>query len=84
MPNIKTAISLDQDLFSQVEELASTMKVSRSRIFALAMEDFLRRQENRKLLERINAAYDDTPDPEQAIRLRSARRSQRRLVEGEW
>lgn len=83
MPNIKTAISLDQELFVQIDELASTMKVSRSRVFALAVKDYLCRQENRNLLEQINAAYDDAPDPEEEARLRSARHSFRKIVE-EW
>jgi len=83
MPNIKTAISLDQELFTQVDELASSLKISRSRVFAMAAQDYLQRQENRRLLEQINAAYDDTPDPEEQARLRSAQRLHRKSVD-EW
>lgn len=83
MPNIKTAISLDQGLFEQVDELACSLKVSRSRVFALAIEDYLRRQENRKLLERINAAYDDTPDLEEDRQLKAAQRSFRKVLD-QW
>jgi metal-responsive CopG/Arc/MetJ family transcriptional regulator len=84
MANIKTAISLQKSLFEQVEALAREMKVSRSRIFALALEEFIRRYQNQQLLDRINQAYQDTPDPTEQQRLRSMRRQQRRLVEGEW
>ncbi len=83
MPNVKTAISLDQELFAQVEEIASTLKVSRSRIFAMAVKDYLCRQENQRLLEQINAAYGDTPDPEEQARLRSSQRLHRKIVD-EW
>ena len=75
MAIVKTTISIDEAIFRQAEEVASLLKVSRSRAFALAMEDFARRQENRRLLEKINASYDDTPDPEEDKRLRAAQRS---------
>lgn len=84
MATVKTAISIQESLFERAEILACEMKISRSRLFALALEDFIRRYENQQLLERINAAYDDTPDPsEQALR-RRMRRQHRRIVEGEW
>ena len=84
MAHIKTAVSLRKDLFEQVETLASEMKISRSRLFALALEEFLQRYQSQQLLERINAAYDEAPDPsEQALR-RRMRRQHRQIVEGEW
>ena len=84
MAHIKTAVSLREDLFEQVEALASEMKISRSRLFALAVEEFLQRYQSQQLLERINAAYDEAPDPsEQALR-RRMRRQHRQIVESEW
>lgn len=84
MQNIKTAISLHKKLFEQAEDLARKKKVSRSRIFVLAMEEYLRRQENRDLLDRINQVYTDEPDsPEKTLRSKS-RRSHRRMLEGQW
>ncbi len=84
MANIKTAISLQKSLFEQVEALARELNVSRSRLLALALEDFIRRYQNQKLLDQINRAYDDAPDPTEQARLRQMRRQQRRIVEGEW
>jgi predicted transcriptional regulator len=84
MSNVKTAISLQKSLFDQVEALADEMKIPRSRVFALAVEDFVRRHQSRRLLDRINAAYEDTPDPTEAILRRRLRRHHRRIVEGEW
>lgn len=84
MANVKTAVSLRKDLFEQVEALANEMKISRSRLFVLALEEFLRRHQNQQLLEQINAAYDEAPEPsEQALR-RRMRRPHRQIVEGEW
>ncbi len=75
MPSVKTAISLERNLFLRAEEFANSQKVSRSRVVALALEEYLRRQENLALLERINASYDDTPDPEEEKHLKAAQRS---------
>jgi metal-responsive CopG/Arc/MetJ family transcriptional regulator len=84
MTNVKTAISLQKSLFDQVEALAEELKLPRSRVFALAVEDFVRRYQSRRLLDRINAAYEDTPDPTEATLRRRMRRRHRRIVEGEW
>jgi metal-responsive CopG/Arc/MetJ family transcriptional regulator len=84
MQNIKTAISIQKSLFEQAEILARKMKVSRSRLFVLALEDYLHRQQNRELLTKINAAYADEPDPVEKALRRKARRHHRRIVEGTW
>jgi hypothetical protein len=84
MENVKTAVSIKKSLFDQAESLARKMRVPRSRLYAIALEDYIRRQENRKLLSQINAACAEEPDPvEEALRRRH-RRQHRRLVEGEW
>ena len=84
MANVKTAISIQQSLFEQVEALARELHISRSRLFALAVEDFMQRYENQRLLERINDAYADTTTPDEQALLRRMRRQQRQMVEGEW
>ena len=84
MANVKTAISIQQSLFEQADALARELHISRSRLFALAVEDFMQRYENQRLLERINDAYADTTTPEEQALLRRMRRQQRQMVEGEW
>jgi metal-responsive CopG/Arc/MetJ family transcriptional regulator len=82
--NIKTAISIQKSLFEQVEALAHELNVSRSRLFVLALEDFIRRYYNHQLLEQINKAYDDLPSPSEQAYLAKMQRQHRRIVEGEW
>jgi len=85
MANIKTAISLQKTLFDQVESLAREMKVSRSRVFVLALENFIRESQDRQLFEKINKAVKDAPpDKAERARLRQIRRQHRRMVEGKW
>jgi metal-responsive CopG/Arc/MetJ family transcriptional regulator len=84
MAYVKTAVSLPDSLFNTVESLARSMNLTRSRLVSLALEEFIRRQEDKSLLESINAAYADGPDPSEQALLDAMARSQRQLVEGEW
>lgn len=84
MESIKTAISIDKSLFAQANALARRLKVSRSRLFVMALEDFIRQQENRKLLEEVNEVYADEPGETERALLRKMRNSTRRLIEGQW
>jgi metal-responsive CopG/Arc/MetJ family transcriptional regulator len=84
MANVKTAISLQESIFEQVETMAKEMGVSRSRLFTLALEEYFRRHQNRNLLEKINRAYQDSPHPDEKKRLRKMRSHHRKLVEGSW
>lgn len=85
MANVKTAISLQKSLFEQVETLAREMKVSRSRVFVLALENFIREYQDKQLFDKINTAIEEAPpDKAEQSRLRQIRRQHRRSVEGEW
>jgi len=67
MPRIKTAISLEEELFNKVKKLAKEMNLSRSKLFSLAVKDFLQKQENKKILAQLNSAYSDSQDEEDAV-----------------
>lgn len=84
MENIKTAISIRKSLFTQADALARKLKVSRSHLFVLALEDFIREQENKDLLAKINAAYAGEPDKAEQILRRNSAKTHRRIVEGQW
>ena len=84
MATVKTAISLQDALFEQVEKLARDLNVSRSQVVALALEEFVQRHHNRRLLDATNQAYESTLEDD-ALACTPARRQQhRRMVEGEW
>jgi metal-responsive CopG/Arc/MetJ family transcriptional regulator len=81
---MKTAVSIQKSLFEQAEMMARKMKISRSRLVSLALEDYIGREQNRELLTRINAAFENEPDStEKTLRLKS-RGTHRRIVKGEW
>ena len=84
MGSIKTAISLEEPLFEQIEALAKEMKVSRSRLFVLAAQEFLARHENQKLFEAINQAYSDMPTAEEDALLAEMRNRHSEVVDDQW
>lgn len=84
MANVKTAISLDKELLTEVNRVAEELHISRSRLFALAAEEFIARWENQELLHRINDAYADVPTPEDEVLLESMSTHHRNVLEGEW
>ena len=83
MANIKTAVSLQEQLFKQAELMAHDLKLSRSRLFAAALEEFIERHQNRQLLDRINKACEAADDSERKY-LRRMRQRHRKSIEGEW
>jgi metal-responsive CopG/Arc/MetJ family transcriptional regulator len=84
VPSTRTHVLIPNGLFEQAEKLARQTKISRSRLFVIALEECIQRRRNRELLEQINAAYADEPDPEEEAWRRKAKREHPRLVEGEW
>jgi metal-responsive CopG/Arc/MetJ family transcriptional regulator len=83
VPGVKTAISLEENLFNQVSQLANDMHVSRSKLFTLAVKDFLKKQESYKLLAQLNAVYSDSPSVEEKSISKAMHRKQRQIVEQE-
>ena len=70
MAHVKTAISLDESLFREAENWAGKLGVSRSQLFARAVEEYVRRHEDEDLVRRLNEAHADRPDEEDEEALR--------------
>lgn len=73
---MKTAISLPDDLFASAEALAERLGVSRSRLVATALAEFVAKHQSRKVTARLDALFSMEPsglDPE-------LRRAQARAV----
>ncbi len=65
-----TDISLSKSLFEEVETVAREMELSRSRLFVMAVKDFIEQYRTRRLVEQMNLAYQDGPDEEEQELLR--------------
>jgi len=71
---------LDDPLLKQADAMARGMNVSRSRLFAMAVEEFIQRRQNQELLEALNAAYTEPPDSEEVEQLEAIRQYHRELI----
>lgn len=75
--SMKIALSIPDALFESAESLGKRLGVSRSRLYATAMADFLAKHRGRKVTDRLNALYgaeEGRLDPD-------VRRLQRRSLE---
>jgi len=81
---IKTAISIRKSLFEQAENLARELKVSRSELFGLAIETFVKNHQNQILLQEINKAYSEEQDTSEKDRLSKMRKHHQKVVRNEW
>lgn len=83
MATIKTAVSLEQELFKWVEASAKKKNLSRSGFFAEALEAYRREQEDEALVAALDAAYADGLDDEEKAWLEASARSFAEIAD-EW
>lgn len=81
--SVKTAISMQQHLFDDVNALANELNVSRSKLFVLAIEEFLKKNESKKMLAQINAAFVDSTDEEEKISGHLMQKKQKQILEND-
>jgi hypothetical protein len=58
---MKTAVSVPDELFRRAEAAARRLRVSRSQLYARAIEEFLKAQQGNAITERLNEVYSRTP-----------------------
>ena len=78
---IRTAISLERELFEQGEATALRLGLTRSGLCATALREFLERRENEELARSLEEAYGDGITDEEQEQLRAASASFRRMIE---
>jgi len=54
---MKVALSIPDDLFDSAETLGKRLGVSRSRLYATALADFVAKHQSRKVTARLDAVY---------------------------
>ena len=54
---MKIALSIPDELFDSGETLSKRLGVSRSRLYATALAEFVAKHQSRKVTERLNAVY---------------------------
>jgi metal-responsive CopG/Arc/MetJ family transcriptional regulator len=55
---MKTAVSLPDDIFRQAEAMAKKRRISRSKLYATAISEYLHRHDAKSITARLNEFYD--------------------------
>lgn len=85
MSTIKTAVSLPEDVFAALDEAATEAQTSRSAVVTVAIREYLRRCESRRILRQLNEVYEEPSEEEQEAWIRhSSRRMGERLRDDQW
>jgi antitoxin MazE6 len=84
MPTTKTAISLDSELFERADSVANELNIPRSRLIAMALDQFIERHRNRQILAALDAAHTDGASQDGIDLAQARRRRHRAQVEGSW
>jgi metal-responsive CopG/Arc/MetJ family transcriptional regulator len=58
---MKTAVSIPNPVFTAADKLATKLRVSRSQLYADALEAYLVRYDGAQLTARLNAVLERTP-----------------------
>ena len=61
----KTAVYIDGCLLKEADRAARDMGLSRSRLFSMALGDFLRHRRHQEVLEQLNHVYRNEPRAKQ-------------------
>ena len=79
--NMKTAISLPDPVFEAADQLANKFKVSRSELYVMALEKFIRENQETDITKRINDYIDVYGQPIDELFINSNVREMRKV---EW
>lgn len=78
---MKTAISVPDDLFEEIEKIAKENHRSRSEVFVTAVREYLEKKKSQSLLTALNEAYQITETPEEyKVRAESKKRYRKTVL----
>lgn len=80
---MKTAISLDDNLLQEADDVARQMGLSRSRLFAVALSEFLQRKKQDQMLSLLNEIYAESMRPVEKRLLKKMKAKVRSITERE-
>ena len=80
---MKTAISISDELFKTVDDLAAELHVSRSRLFTEAVKEFINKLRNRKILESLNRVYSEAETEEESRVRKQSKKNYAKIIKSE-
>ncbi|MSR31629.1 MAG: ChpI protein [Gemmataceae bacterium] len=80
----KTAISIEEKLFQKAEKLSANLGISRSQVFAQALEFLIHRSESLEIVQKLNQVYDHEVGEPKAQEIAQAAKKRMRRIAGKW
>jgi metal-responsive CopG/Arc/MetJ family transcriptional regulator len=80
MSYMKTAISIDENLFRKAEKLSTKLQISRSQLFAQALEYLIDRSETLEIIQKLNAVYGQD-DAESRALTKSGKKKMKGIID---
>ena len=80
---VRTEITLISSLLDKVDGLARELGISRSQLISTAVQDYVERDETRRMIVAINEVYADFPDEEEQATLRQMPELHRKSMRGD-
>lgn len=84
MPIISTNLFIKDSVYKELCALAEEMNVSQDELLVIAIQKYIERRKNQKLLHSINNAYAHGLDASEEVMLDEMRRHQQQLFEQEY
>jgi metal-responsive CopG/Arc/MetJ family transcriptional regulator len=82
---MKTAISIPDEVFEEVEEFAKEHHYSRSEVFVIAVKELMERIKSRQLLDTLNDLYADIETPEdKTLRKKALKHYTRKVLKKQY
>lgn len=64
---MKTAISIPDTIYEQADEMASELRLSRSKLYCMAIKEFIVRHKKPAITEQINQFIDEHGQPTDSV-----------------
>ena len=80
---MKTAVSLPNILYEKAEKTASYMRIPRSKLYAMALEEFIEKHNGQMIMEKINNVYEKIDQSEFDHYLNAGLESTRNLTKND-
>jgi len=78
---MKTAISIPDEIFREMEKFAQEHNYSRSEVFVMAIKDFLENLKSKQLLDTLNEVHQDIETSEDTtVRKKAIRHYLKRVL----
>lgn len=84
MHTMKTAISVDDQLLHEADQAARQMGLSRSRLFSVALGEYLRHRRQDQMLDRLNQVYASEPTAAQRRKTAKLKAKFRSTIKDRW